>query len=319
MDTEQILARNLSFRHLRAFVCVARTGSFTKAANLLATSQPALTANIRQFEDIVGVPLLERTTRTVLLTYAGEILLGQVETLLSNFENAVVEARASANAQNNRVNVVALPSVVVRLLPTVIAAMSQISPQTVVQLYDDNGYGVQAEVLNGKADFGIANLWEPHPDLIYHPLLYDRVGLVCHADHPLAKLGSEVSWAEIDQHPFVGMAGNTAICKMIQRFEHVPNSIQFPEQQVLTIVALVGLLEDSHHVTVLPALAAPDYLNPSLVFRDIKGANLHRELCLITSRKKALSEQARVFYHLIESHRRSMCGRFPNNILKPRI
>ena len=96
MNISSKIARNLSFRHLRAFVCVAETGSFTRAAEKLAVSQPALTSNIRQFEEIVGVELLTRTTRYVELNACGREFLPQVKQFISNFDSAIIGIRTKA-------------------------------------------------------------------------------------------------------------------------------------------------------------------------------------------------------------------------------
>ncbi len=312
-----MFARNLSFRHLHAFVYVAQMGSFTKAADKLAMAQPTLTLNIQQFEEIVGASLFTRTTRTVALTPAGKLLLGRIESLLCDFDNALMQTRTLAAEQENCVRVIALPSVVVRLLPSVISAMSTMYPESVIQLHDNNGSGVQTAVLARKVDFGISSIWEPHPDLEYTPFVKDRIGIVCHANHPLAKVNGLITWDQMQQYPFVGMADNTSICRMIQRFDTVPEAIRFPAYQVLTLMTLVGVLDDAQHISMLPALASPDYLSPSLVIRDIEGDSLYRELCLVQHRKVQLSHTASAFYQLINVHKQAMCSRFPNGVVQP--
>ena len=62
----------LNMRHMRSFVAVADHGSFTAAAAVLGVTPPSLTTTIRQFEDVTGAALFDRTTRQVTLTDAGE-------------------------------------------------------------------------------------------------------------------------------------------------------------------------------------------------------------------------------------------------------
>ena len=75
---------NVNLRQLRAFVAIGRLASFTQAAALLHTTQPALSARIRELEDALAVRLFDRNTRSVQLTRAGDDLLPVVEQVLAD-------------------------------------------------------------------------------------------------------------------------------------------------------------------------------------------------------------------------------------------
>jgi len=85
---------DVELRHLRSFVAVAEELNFTRAARRLFIAQQALSAQVRQLEDRIGTRLLERTTRSVSLTPAGEVLLGQARLLLADAETVVAATRA---------------------------------------------------------------------------------------------------------------------------------------------------------------------------------------------------------------------------------
>ena len=78
----------LELKHLRAFLCLAKQLSFRKAAASLGIAQPALTQLIQSLERIVGVRVFERTSRTVVLSQAGELLLREAELTLAQAERA---------------------------------------------------------------------------------------------------------------------------------------------------------------------------------------------------------------------------------------
>src|ERR671914_584475 len=84
---------DVEIRHLRSFVAVAEERNFTRAAERLHLAQPALSAQIRQLEQRMGVQLLERTTRKVDLTPAGEALLEGARTLLDGVEAGAQEVQ----------------------------------------------------------------------------------------------------------------------------------------------------------------------------------------------------------------------------------
>ena len=299
MSTNNRIARNLSFRHLRAFVCVARHGSFSRAAEELAISQPALTLTIRQFEDMVGIQLFTRTTRSVTPTPCGWEFLPTIEKYLDDFEQSIMQIRARARQQENQVNIALLPSIAIRLLPNVIQEFGKLNPDIRLRLHDDNGRGVQAQVLSGDADFGLCNQWSLHPDLEFIPLLRDRVGLICHTDHPLAQQTNPLPWSRLDEYTFIGMADDTAISRLTDSRDDLPESVRNPSQRVLTIAALVGIVERGDSVAALPALASPEYLNPSLIYRDLIDPVIEREICLMRLRERPLSNAANAFHDFI--------------------
>lgn len=317
MSSINRVARNLSFRHLRAFVCVARHGSFSRAAEELSVSQPALSLTIRQFEDIVGVQLFTRTTRSVTPTACGREFLPTVEKYLDDFEQSVMQIRARARQQENQVNIALLPSIAIRLLPNAIQEFGKLNPDIRLRLHDDNGRGVQTQVLSGEADFGLCNRWNAHPDLEFLPLLRDRVGLICHCDHPLAQRSDPLPWSSLDAHGFIGMADDTAICRLTDNREDLPESVSNPGHRVLTIAALVGLVERGDSVAALPALASPEYLNPSLTYRDLVDPVIDREICLISLRGRPLSAAASAFHDFIHREIAHLCEGFDATRVAP--
>lgn len=84
---------DIELRHLRAFAAVAEVRSFTAASRRLLITQPALTRTLQQLERILGVELLERTSRSVQVTPAGGAFLARVQRVLADLDGAVVEAR----------------------------------------------------------------------------------------------------------------------------------------------------------------------------------------------------------------------------------
>ena len=279
----------------------------------MSMSQPAFTLNIRQFEDIVGVELLTRTTRSVALTEHGKDLLPRIEKMLGDFDSSVLETRAKAEQMANQVKIAVLPSVAIRVLPALVRDFGYVLPEIKIQMNDDNGRGVQSQVLNCEAEFGISSVWHEHPKLDFTPLLRDRIGLICHADHPLAKTRSGLQWSNLDGYDFVGMAEDTGVHPILHNDERLPENVRTPAHSVLTIAALVGLLEGSNLVSALPALAAPDYLNPTLVYRDLSNPEVYRQLGIITLRGRAQSQAAGAFIDFMSEKIDSISGMFPNN------
>ena len=283
---------SLTLRHVRAFVEVAHHGSFRRAAEKLFLSQPALTITINQLEEIVGASLLRRTTRRVNLTMEGEDFLPIAERLVADFDRAISDLKTSVRRRGGQVAIAVLPSLTINLLPDLLTRFKSANPEIRVILRDDNARGVQRQVLNNESDFGISNRWEDDSELVYTPLTLDPVGLVCPPDHPLGKSNKPLPWSKLDGLAFVGMSQDTGVNKLINAVEGCPESIRFPEYEVLTMAALGGILEARLAITALPLLAMPSHMHPALVFRSLIEPRVERELCIITRRDLPLSTAA---------------------------
>jgi DNA-binding transcriptional LysR family regulator len=144
----------MELRHLRYFVGVASELSFTRAAQKLHVAQPALSRQIRQLEDELGIKLLERDKRGVQLTEAGKAFLAEARTLLKQSEHAVRVAQKTGQAGGKELNVGYVWGLFHSLVPPVLAHFRQCSPETAVHLFDLAPL-VQAQALiEGRLDAG---------------------------------------------------------------------------------------------------------------------------------------------------------------------
>ena len=293
------ISRVLNLRHLRAFVEVAHQGSFTRAADKLAISQPALTITIHQLEDLIGVELFKRTTRKVSLAPDGEDFLATAERLIEDFENAILAVHASAKRRSGVVDIAVLPSIAVRLLPRAIESFKQSTPSIKVNLKDDNARGVHRQVRRNEADFGISNQWEEHPDLEFTPLFQDRVGVVLLPDHPLASGNAPLPWSKLKDYPFVGMSQDTGVNILLNATEGLPESVYSPDYEVLTMAALAGILEAGLAISALPELAVPRLTEPPLVYRQLVKPTVERQVYIITRKNQPLSKSAQTMRELL--------------------
>jgi len=199
----------VSLKHLRSFVAVAEAGGFTQAAERLYVTPSSLTATIQQFEQALGLKLFDRTTRRVSLTQDAVGFLPVAERLLRDFDAAIADVRAVAGRQRGHVSIAAAPSVIAHILSPAIARFGEDFPNISIAVRDAGSGLVQQMVLGSGADFGLTSPWAKDPNLEFRPLLRDRFGLVCRADHPLAKQRG-LAWKQLRDQPFIGLATTPA-------------------------------------------------------------------------------------------------------------
>ena len=109
---------------VQAFVAIADQGSFKGAAEQLHITQTAITQRLQKLEDFLGVPLIERTTRSMALTETGRTFLPQARRLLGELSAALVEIRETGMARRGDVSIACVPTVGVQYLPRVLQAYS---------------------------------------------------------------------------------------------------------------------------------------------------------------------------------------------------
>ena len=143
--------RGNHFTELNGFVAVADQASFTKAARLLGVSTATLSQMIRALEDRLGVRLLNRTTRSVSPTDAGERLLAQLRPLLNGFDAAIKSVNAFRERPAGHLRLVMPPPVAKFVLAPVIARFLDRYPEIVIETTVDSGL---TDIVAGRYDAG---------------------------------------------------------------------------------------------------------------------------------------------------------------------
>lgn len=127
----------MELRHIRYFVAVAEERSFTGAAARLNVAQSPLSQQIRKLEREIGVELFTRTTRSVSLTYAGEVFYARMTSLLGDAENGVDAARKAARGELGKLAVGFTGSATYELVPTLVRAHLDRYPEVALDVRSD--------------------------------------------------------------------------------------------------------------------------------------------------------------------------------------
>jgi DNA-binding transcriptional LysR family regulator len=198
----------VELRHLRYFVAVAEMENVSRAATQrLHVAQPSLSRQIRDLEDEVGVPLLERTPRAVRLTSAGRAFLDEARAILKYTTDAVLKARAIGGKGETELHVGDFPLVAARIMPRLLRDYQKATPNVHVKLHDWPVEKEIAAVRDGQLQLAIiiaplTGNWRR--ELRFEELLNLRVCLAVSSNHPFAQRDA-VSLTEAAREPFVGL------------------------------------------------------------------------------------------------------------------
>jgi DNA-binding transcriptional LysR family regulator len=144
----------MELRHLRYFVGVAEALNFTKAAQVLRVAQPALSRQVRQLEEEIGVTLLVRNRRGVKLTQAGQAFLTEARALLEHSDQAVRVAQRTGQGRGAPLNVGYVWGLFHSLVPAVIGRFRLKFPQAAVNLFDLTATQQAESLVSGRLDAG---------------------------------------------------------------------------------------------------------------------------------------------------------------------
>jgi DNA-binding transcriptional LysR family regulator len=193
----------VELRHLRYFVAVAEERHFGRAAERLHIAQPPLSQQIRRLEAELGVTLLHRTTRSVELAPAGEVLLGRAREILSAVDSATEDTRRAARGEFGRLAVGFTGSATYELLPKLAAALRDALPGVVLDLRGELLTPAQVtRLLDGTLDLGLLRPPVRERALAVEVLRREPLVVVLPQAHPLAAADA-VPLEELAGEPFV--------------------------------------------------------------------------------------------------------------------
>lgn len=295
---------NPSLQQLSAFLCLARTGSFSEAARLQGVSQPALSRTVQQIEAVVGRRLFDRTTRSVALTPTGLELRPIAERLVAEFDSAFGELERFVEGRRGRVAVASLPSLAAVLLPPAIARYRERHPNVEVAILDGLSGSVLDAVGEGRADVGLTIRPMPQATLAYRPLLSDEFGLVCRPDDELAGVGP-LPWSVFQTRPFVAMAPESSVRQMTDA-AFLQAGVAIPPLYGCTFLGTTGhLVAAGLGITALPRLTLPLLGQLGLVWRRLERPVMRRQTGSVTRIGRTLAPAAQAFLAVLEQESRA--------------
>ncbi|MCA9018679.1 MAG: LysR family transcriptional regulator, partial [Planctomycetaceae bacterium] len=168
---------------LRYFLRVAERGNFTRAAEEMMISQPALSRSIQKLEEELGQPVFERKTRSVALTEAGKLLQSRAQQILSLI--ADTKAEISDDGQSGQIRVGAIPTIAPFFLPDLLRQFSAEFPKASLIVQEDTTDHLLKRCTQGEIDLAIIALPVPAKYLEVEELFEEELFLVLPPDHPL--------------------------------------------------------------------------------------------------------------------------------------
>lgn len=260
----------MELRHLRYLIAVAETGSLTEAAEKrLHTSQPSLSRQIRDLEDQVGVALLTRSARGVVLTEAGKAFIDHARLALAQVDAAVEAARRAAIPSKRRFALGFLTGLEMKWLPRAMQLLHQDMSTVDVTVSSDYSPDLADAVTRGRLDLAFMRA-EPDYDLEYRVIGQEELVMLMPSDHKLAKR-KVVEPKDMIGEPYVAMANKAKVLRAVIDDYLARSGVAIePTQGVDNPAMVMSLVASTRGLALIPAYIQ-DLMPWSVTSRPLKN------------------------------------------------
>jgi len=300
----------LELRQLETFARVAQLRSFTRAAEELALTQPAVTRQIAALERELHTRLLERMGRRVQVTAAGEALYAYAVQMLRLAQEAERAVADVALGMAGRLAVGASSTTATYLLPPLLRRFREAYPGVELSVHTGVSAQVAERVLANEVDVGVVTGLREPSGLVEIPLAEFATGVVVYPEHPLAGRAlssggaeSGVSTAELAGSPLILMEEGTNLRTYVDRLLSAAGVEERVTMELDNVEAIKKMIEARLGISLLPLLSVGAEVEAgrlvALPLADVPGA--HRRIVAIHRPDKYLSAALSAFLALLKS------------------
>ena len=270
-----------TLRQLQYAVAVADTLSFRRAAQLCFVSQPSLSAQLAQLEDVLGIVLFERTRKKVLLTQRGAAIVERARQLVLSAGDLAAAAKSTSDPLAGRLRIGVIPTISPYLLPRIVPKLRSRFARLQIEWCEDRTERLMGALSRGELEGALVALEADLGTVEHAVIAKDPFVLAVHRKHPLARKKSPVTALEL--HAADIMLLDDGHCFREQALE-VCNTAHAREGQfrATSLTTLVQMVAGGAGVTLLPALAvATEAKRAQLRIRAVAMPSAHRTVALV--------------------------------------
>lgn len=296
---------NPTLRQMRAFVALARTGSFTLAAEYLHVTQAALSGLIKELEQTLGVRVVDRSTRRIDLTDIGRELYPLFGKMIDDLDGALSNIADHTRLKKGVVRIAAPQLMACTLLPQAIAAYRALNPDIQIKLADCPVENVTARVSSGEVDFGIGPERDATAQIEAAVLFEMPFVLVFPQGHALEQV-ARIGWSDLADYPFISLQGQFTerlLRDMHASLRDVPLN---PANEVTFMTTALAMVSAGLGITVCLPYAEPLVKLYKLNMRLLHEPELTRRFFVYTRQHRSPSPAAESFiaflFKFVEAH-----------------
>ena len=284
----------MDINQLEVFLGVAQEKSFSRAAEALHRTQPAVSQAVRRLEAELGESLFDRSSKDGTLTAAGRVLFDYAQQMLNLRQNAHMAIRELRDLHRGKLSLSANEYTVMSLLPLVPIFRAR-HPHIKIEVRRSLARRIPSEILGREVEIGVVSFKPTEQAIKSVPVATDELALIVPLSHPLAGKGI-VSVRDLGAEPFIAHNVPSPYRELvIKTFEKHRTPLNI-SMEMPTLEAIKRLVEKGSGVALVPRLAAQVEIDRGqLAGLTVHEMRLERRLFLIYRKAATLSHAARAF------------------------
>lgn len=286
-------------RHIKYFLAVAEHCSFTQAAASMYVSQPALSQQIKQLEETLGVTLFDRSGRKIKLTDAGEVYARYARRSLQDLEEGLRAIHDVGDLTRGSLRLAMTPTFSTYLIGPLIKAFHERYPHITLSVNEMPQEQMEEKLLADQFDVGIAFEAVQSAELDFQPLLVETLAFVTTQDHPLAS-AHEISLKSLNDQPLVLLNRDFATRLQIDRYFSQHKVHPRVQMEANSLSAVIEIVRHTQLSTLLPANIAKN--NEELKAIAITPSLFQRTAVLLQRKGAYQSAATQAFIQLAHQH-----------------
>ncbi len=292
---------HFTFRQLQIFESVARLLNFSRASEELHLTQPAVSMQIKQLEDAVGIPLFEQMGKRIFLTQAGEELHQHSRIISRQMKDAQEAIESLREGVSGRLDI-AIISTAKYFAPILLTRFCELHPAVQLKLSVSNREGIVHQLTHNEVDLVIMGQPPEELGVITEPFARNSHVIVAPPSHPLA-LMKRLTLERVAEEPFLLREKGSGTRQLLERFLASHGLVVKPRMEMSSnetikqaTIAGMGIAFLSEHTVTL------ELETRRLIILPVPGLPIVRDWYLVHHREKRLSPVARAFKQFLLEH-----------------
>jgi len=289
---------------LQVFLTIAAEKSFSRAAERLHRTQPAISQAIRRLETEIGEPLFDRSSKDGTMTSAGRVLFGHAQQMLNLRQSAHAAIKELKGLHRGKLSLSANEYTVMYLLPLLPIFRAR-HPHIKIEVKRSLASRISSEILARETEIGIVSFKPSDPAIASVPVLTDELALIVPLNHPLAAK-KIVSVRELGAESFIAHNVSSPYRERVVRtFEKYRTPLNI-SLEMPTLEAIKRFVEGGMGVALVPRLTAQaEIARGQVAALTVREMKLERRLYLIYRKSASQSHAARAFLRVAREQQRS--------------
>lgn len=289
-------------RRLQVFYTVAKQLSFTKAAEILYMTQPAVTFQVKQLEEHLNTRLFERSHSKISLTPAGELALQYAEKILALTNEMETRLGELTGQVSGTLLVGASTTIAEYMLPRLLADFKRLYPHVQARLTVANSETIESRVVDRTLDVGLIEAPSHHAQLFTQVCSEDELVAICAPDHPMAQR-PRVTPAELAELPYVSREDGSGTREVVDEYFRA-NGIQPDDLHIVMELgsreAIKGAVEAGLGIAILSRATISKELKLGNLAAVPLDPPLFRPLSLVYPKEKFRSRLLETFLGFVQ-------------------